>query len=900
MRMRRLALTLAALLCAGGAHAQQRYEYKPTAANSCDYLASVRFGPDFSNGGPLPHELILKIGEARTACEQAVKEQPNTPRLWGELARVRAVAGDGPATLEAARKGAELGSATAIVVLGVMYADGILLPRDYPRAREQWLRAAKMGSPYAQWNLGVLSASGWGIPQDDADARAWFQRAAAGRDPLAMQLIAQRYEPERAAELLKKAAEALYPDAFHNPLRIANFGNAAPDGTALVSWYEEQARGGALWADTYVGLLYESGQWVRQDLALAIERYRAAGEAGHWPAQARMSMLYNEGRGVPKNEKERMRWAFMQQDQHCDALERAETGAEPCDRYAGDKYDREHVGEPVDSYCMRKFAERAIAACAISAKRTPSTVRYHTQLARAYAHTGRFAEARREAALAAKQGSSAAMILLGVMDQRGLGAPVNEKQALDWYRKAAAAGDQRGVGLVHMSVYEGMGVEKGSAEARAIMAEVGNFMTVQRAPTMEEMAAKGNPREQHNMAAMLEREKRYDEAIVWYERAAAQGFGPSQLNLAQMYEKGIGLKQDTAEARKRYRAMAAKGDAEAAYRAAKLAADAGDYKEALPAYERLVRDDHLRATLDLAELYEQGRGVAKDGPRAVALYERGAEHSAWARYKVGVIYLDGKLVPRDYAKARYWLERSATEDHNANALNNLAVLYERGLGVRVDQEKARQYYLSALRGYEPRAKGNLERIYADERRAPAGAAALDWYREGAERDIASAQYRLGMMYLRGEGIAADENIALEWLSRAGRQGHAQARKEAGDIYYRRGQDQQAIEFGNMAAARKYAALYPVRRGLENPYSEGQGGDSGAAFLRRIEEHERMLAARRWPDGLSLEVPEDSQRKVAIRVAGVGSAQGIGVDAGLANPYEIIRWFPETDGKPAGR
>ncbi|HEY5896012.1 MAG TPA: tetratricopeptide repeat protein [Burkholderiales bacterium] len=880
------------------AHAQMtstpaQVQYKPTAADMCDYRAAVRFGPDFSNSGPAPHELREQVAEARPLCEQAVLDQPKSARLWANLARVRATALDGPAAIEAARKGAELGSANAEVILGVIYADGAMIERDYVSAREHWLRAAKLGSPYAHFNLGVLLTNGWGVVPDEAEAKASFQRAAQGRDPLAMQLVAQRYERERADELLKKAAEAMYPDAFRNPLRIANFGRAAPDGGAFVAWYEEQARGGALWADTYLGMLYEAGQWVRQDYALAAERYRAAGEAGHWPAQVRMAILYRDGKGVPKDEKERLRWTFMQQTQRCEALERADTGADPCDRYAADRYDRDRAGDAVDSFCMRQFATRAITACTAAVKRSPATVRYRTQLARALAHTGQFKEARREAALAAEHGSSAAMILMGVMTQRGLGAPVDEKQALGWYRKAAEAGDQRGVAFVMTSVHGGVGVEQGSAEANALASDMRTRIAVRSAPAPEEMAARGDAREQHNLAARLEREKRYDEAVKWYSRAAAQGFRPAQLNLAQMYEKGIGVPQDTMKARRSYRAMAAAGDKEGALRAAKLAAEAEDWREAIPAYERLARDDNLSALTDLGLLYEQGRGVPRDGARAVALFEKAADRSRWARHKLGVAYLDDRLVPRDYVKARYWLERSA-RDGNASARNNLGFIYERGLGVKAEAVKAREYYFAALRGREPRAKGNLERHYAAGRDAPPGAAALDWYREGAERDIASAQYRLGLVYLNGEGVERNEDTALQWLARAGRQGHLQARKEAGELYFKQGKDAEAIELGNAAAARKFALR--LQLGYPGIYSEGRGSPSYAEFMRQFEERERAIASRPPPpDGLALEV--EVEKPPALRFASAGSVQGIGLDPSFASPYEVIRWFPETDGKP---
>jgi TPR repeat protein len=892
--MRRHALATAALaLACAAAHSQTAKpapaQYTPTPVNRCDYFAATYAAPEFSSVAPLLVDLQAKLPESRAACEQAVRDEPKTARLWGHLARLRAMALDGPGALEAARKGAELGSPTAEVIIGVMYADGVQLERDYPRAREHFMRAAKAGSAYAHFNLGVLAANGWGVLRDDAEAAAALRRAADGRDPLAMQILAQRYDAAGAERWLKKAAESLYADAAGTPLRIANPGAVAPDAAALVAWYQARAAAGEAWAEAYLGLLHEAGQWLAKDYAAAAARYRAAGEAGYVPAQHRMANFYREGKGVPRDEEESRRWAFMQQTRRCEALERAAAEANPCDRLAADRHDPQRMVEGLDSYCTRLFAGRAVSACTAAVKASPKTVRYHTQLARALAHTGRMEEARREASVAARAGSSAAMILLGVMSQRGLGTQVDEKAALAWYRRAAEAGDQRGVALVMTSAFGGIGVEKGSAEANALMAEMRPRMAVRSAPTMEEMAAKGNPREQHNLAAELERQKRYDEALQWYERAAAQGFRPSQLNLAQMYERGIGVAQDTMEARRRYRALAAQGDGEARYRAARLAADAADWAEAIPAYERLARDDDMRGLLDLGELYEQGRGVKQDGARAASLYERAAERSLWARYKLGVVYVEGKLVPQDYARARAWLERAARDD-NREALNNLGNMYDRGLGVKPDALKARDYYFAALKRGEWHAKGNLERFYAEGRGAPAGSAALDWYREGAEHDIAAAQYRLGVMYLKGEGVGRDDKLALDWLLKAARQSHPEARKLAGELLHAAGRELEAMELGNEAAARALSAEMAAKSGRP---------DAAVAFMAQFLEYQRRMAALPPPpraEGLTLAVPADPVRTIAVRVASAGSVQGIGVDPSYASPDDIIRWFPEIDGR----
>jgi len=862
--------------------------YKPTPVNNCDYLASIRIGPERSPAGPLPHELVEKIASARDACEQAIIDEPKTARLYGHVARVRALAGDGAGALGAARTGAELGSTTAQVILGVMLAEGQQVPRDYAAARELFQRAARQGSPHAHFNLGVMFANGWGVQRDDVDAKASFYKAAQSGDPLAMQLVGQRYDEAEAERWYRRAAEVMYPEGARNPLRFATLGRAQPDGAALVAWYEAKARSGEPWAQTYVGLLHEAGQWVPQDAAAAAKWYRPAGEAGYYPAQLRMAMLYRDGRGVPRDEAESRRWALLQQVQRCDVLERAEPGANACDRLAADRYDPERVVEGVDSFCMRRFAERAVAACTAAAKESPSTMRYRTQLARALAHTGRFEEARREAGAAAAKGSTAAMILMGVMSQRGLGTAVNEKDALAWYRKAAEAGDKRGLSLVMTSVYSGVGVAKDSPEANALVADMrGRMGVMYRAPSASEQAEKGDPRAQHNLAAQLEREQKYGEAIKWYTRAAEQGFRPSEMNLAQMYEKGIGMKQDTAEARKRYRRLAEMGEGEARYRVARLAADAGDYGEAVKAYERLIRDDDYRAMLDLGQMHEEGRGVPKNAARAISLYERAADRSPWARYKLGVLYLEGNAVAQDYAKVHYWLQRAA-RDGNAGARNNLAVMYDRGLGVKVDHAAARDLYLAALGGGDPHAKGNLESFFAEGRGAPPGAAALDWYRQGAEAGIASAQYRVGRMYARGEGVARDDKAAVDWLMKAAQQGHPEARKEAGELLYAMGRHFEAAGLGHEGAARKFAEELT------------QAGKPEAArellILFAYQAREVPPPPPAWPRGYSLDVGADPVRTIAVRVAGVGSMQAVGIDSAMGNVYDIIRWFPETDSK----
>jgi hypothetical protein len=847
-------LAVAAFALALAAPRADAQGYKPTPAHTCGSLASPRIGGQ--GGTALAHELAEKLAEARAACEQAVRDQPRDAWVYANLARVRALSGEAGGALEAARKGTELRSPTAQVILGVMLAEG----GDYIAAREHFLNAAKRGSPYAHFNLGVME-------KDETDAAAAFLQAAQGGDALAMQVLGSRYDRPRAGHWLQKAAEAMNPELPREPLRISNF---QIDSPALLAWYRDKARAEP-WAQAYMGMLYESGQWVRQDYPIAVSWYRRAGEAGNVPAQWRLARFYNEGRGVPRDAAEARRWGQMREVKRCEELELAEAGANACDRLAADRYDPGRVVPGVDSFCMRHFAERAVKACSVAVKESPATVRYRTQLARALAHTGRLEEARREARGAAAAGSTTAMILMGVMSQRGLGTDKNESDALAWYRRAADAGDQRAASLF-------LTVAQNSPEARAVL-EAMRARPIVVPPVPGPTAESGDPRAQHNLAAQLEREKKYDEALKWYERAAEQGFRPSEMNLAQMYEKGIGVAQDTAEARKRYRRLADLGDGEARYRAARLAANAGDTPEALKLYERGVRDGDWRSILDLGEIHEHGRGVPKDVRRALALYERVAGESRWARFKIGVLYLE---TMKDYPKAEAWLRRSLADDH-PGAHNNLGWMHEKGLGMKVDYAAAREHYLAAHARGNPQAKGNLESFYA----AGLGSPSIEDYRAGAEAGISSAQYRLGMMYARGEGVAQNDRVAAEWLKKAAQQGHAEARKEAAELFYKMGDDMEAAALGHEGAARRLADKL------------AKAGQPGAA-----EELRRYLAAGArqfpappaWPQGVATDPGEDQSRTIAVRIGGVAVPQAAAMDAAMANVYDIIRWFPETDGK----
>jgi len=116
----------------------------------------------------------------------------------------------------------------------------------------------------------------------------------------------------------------------------------------------------------------------------------------------------------------------------------------------------------------------------------------------------------------------------------------------------------------------------------------------------------------------------------------------------------------------------------------------------------------------------------------------------------------------DYATARAEWQPLAEAGHTS-ALNNLALMYKKGLGVPVDLKKAFGYFRkSALQGFVL-AEFNLASMY----RTGKGTAknpkkALEWMRKAAEHQMARAQYMTGNWYARGYGVRKDKIKALTW------------------------------------------------------------------------------------------------------------------------------------------
>ena len=67
---------------------------------------------------------------------------------------------------------------------------------------------------------------------------------------------------------------------------------------------------------------------------------------------------------------------------------------------------------------------------------------------------------------------------------------------------------------------------------------------------------------------------------------------------------------------------------------------------------------------------------------------------------------------------------------------------------------------------------------------------MRWYRLSADQGHANAQFNLGLMFAKGEGVPKGDREAAKWYRKAAEQGHARAQSRL-SVRYTRGEGVQA-------------------------------------------------------------------------------------------------------------
>lgn len=146
---------------------------------------------------------------------------------------------------------------------------------------------------------------------------------------------------------------------------------------------------------------------------------------------------------------------------------------------------------------------------------------------------------------------------------------------------------------------------------------------------------------------------------------------------------------------------------------------------------------------------------AKETPAAQAK-EEPQEHP---NFEAGVAAYEAGDLPLAY---REFL--AAAKEGHAGSQYNVALMYERGIGVAKDEKEAVVWYRKSAELGNAAAQFNLGVLYENGRGTEVDfAKANEWYRKASVQGDALAIGNLGMLYLRGDGVEKNQVAALALL-----------------------------------------------------------------------------------------------------------------------------------------
>jgi TPR repeat protein len=189
-----------------------------------------------------------------------------------------------------------------------------------PAAFIELLTQAQAGSAEAQYWMGLVYADGKLIPKDEQEAARWLQESAEQGDARARRtvgLMIFRNKPSEGERWLRRAGEQGDAEAqfwLGAGYEQNWFGNNNPQ--EALNWYRKAAEKGQPDAECELGLKYESGDGVEQNYTMAVEWYRraanhAADLGGAGIARRSLGRLYFEGQGIPKDYVQAYMWLYV-------------------------------------------------------------------------------------------------------------------------------------------------------------------------------------------------------------------------------------------------------------------------------------------------------------------------------------------------------------------------------------------------------------------------------------------------------------------------------------------------------------------------------------------------------------------------------------------------------------
>lgn len=314
--------------------------------------------------------------------------------------------------------------------------------------------------------------------------------------------------------------------------------------------------------------------------------------------------------------------------------------------------------------------------------------------------------------LLAEKGDAFAQFMLG----RAL-IKEDRPQALKWLRAASDQGNEEAAAILANEFPLAVPAAPGAVEGLPPPDIIDDPLDGGFEESTQSLLAAAQGGEADAMVALGNRYRdsdHYEEAIEWYRKAAELGSALGECALGVIYDLGIGVPADDAEAKAWYLKAARQGDARAQFNLGNMirAGRGGASNPSVAAkwFTAAANQGDAAAHFALGALYETGSGVQQDQAQAIEHYRDAAENGdADAQFNLANMLRQGVGVEADPAEAAR-LYRRAAEQGKAEAQFNYALMLATGTGVELDEEAAARWLQRAAESGHPPAQRELARL----------------------------------------------------------------------------------------------------------------------------------------------------------------------------------------------
>lgn len=613
--------------------------------------------------------------------------------------------------------------------------DGVGVPQDQQAGMAMLTKAAEAGDASAQGDLGICYFYGDGTVADYNKALFWLEKSASQGDMDAQAQLAEAYsnppdgiEPdyEKAFALNSEAAAkgSLYARESLASAYADGIGTAANPEKAL-EMFLSLAGEGSRFAMRWLGIYYSDGEHTEENLELAKKWFSKAAELKDAQSMKSLGFIYqDEWQNNHSSE------SFTQAEKWLsDAVEAGEYGA--CGALGDIYIKRGQTGDKEKAEeLLRQGAEEGYIYPAF-------------RLARVLLDNGRssddFAEGRKWLEFAAENGDTNAMHTLSICYNEGrFGFPIDRVQSFKWMKEEGENSEDPSVWFLLACAYnEGDGTQKN-----------------------------------------------YEQAFIWYKKAADAGVQEAYMVLAELYARGLGTVPDMDKARICIASLRKGGTCGEE--------SLNNMELLLPAWEIEGRANANPNDLDAQKDYAISLlNLNVDSEKAIDILERCGE-AGHLKSQQSLYYFfqkgypeDGSIIHIDQNRANYWLEKSAACGE-IWAWRHLYSNYKNGFnGYPKDAEKAFYWVDRVLKqdANNPEAQALAGTHYLDgEGVARDMERGIELVRSSAQAGVGYGQYIYGRLFhLGGGSIQKDLTQAEYWMQTAVKNGWEGASKELEEV-----------------------------------------------------------------------------------------------------------------------